>query len=287
MFDAFILSGVPWPVFWIFCAVAVLIQGISKSGFAGGAGILSLPLMMLVMPPALVAAVLLPILILCDFNAIYHHRTNKDWRAIRSLYGPCVVGILIGAAVWWWIGREGMDAYEPWIKRFVGVMAIIFSMYLVAKDRALHWVEQYRPGVAAAWFAGLSAGFSSTIAHAAGPIVGLYMFSHNLGKSLFVGTVAWMFTLINLTKLPFYIATGLIQRDVLIVGLILAPFIPVGSWMGHWMHHRVPERAFNRVILVLTVIAAIQLLTGINVIHWAIAQFSHENSQLSLKILTQ
>ncbi len=274
MFDSFLIPGVPWILFWTFCAVAIVIQGISKSGFAGGAGILSLPLMMLVMPPAKVAAVLLPLLILCDMNAIYHHRSNKDWPTIRSIYLPSIVGILIGAAVWWWIGRDQIAPYEPWIKRFVGIIAVLFALYLLAKDRALQWVENYRPGPVAAWVAGVSAGFTSTIAHAAGPIVGLYLHAHNQGKSLFVGTTAWTFTLINLTKLPFYIAVGLIQPEVLLIGLVFLPCIPLGSWLGHWMHHRVPERAFNRVILVLTLIAAAQLLTGINVIHWTLSRIA-------------
>ena len=108
MFDSFILPGIPAPLFWGLVAAAIIIQGISKSGFAGGAGILSLPLMMLVMPVDKVAATLLPLLILCDLNAIYHHRHNKDWTQIRRIYIPACIGILLGAAVWWKIGQDGV-----------------------------------------------------------------------------------------------------------------------------------------------------------------------------------
>jgi len=273
MFQDFILPGVPWTLFWSFAAAGVIIQGISKSGFAGGAGILSLPLMMLVMPVTKVAAVLLPLLILCDCNAIYHHRYNKDWRVIRSIYVPAIVGIVLGAAVWWFVGQAEVDRWEAWIKKFVGVIAIVFACYIVAKGAAQHFVERYRPGVGAAWVAGVSAGFTSTIAHAAGPIVNLYVFALGPGKSVFVGTVAWTFTLINLTKLPFYVAVGLIQVDVLLLGLCLTPCIPIGSYMGHWMHHRVSEQLFNRIILVLTILAVLQLLTGYNVIYHGLRVF--------------
>ncbi len=94
MFDSFVLPGVPLPIFWVLVSIAIIIQGISKSGFAGGAGILSLPLMMLVMPVDKVAAALLPLLILCDFNAIYHHWHNKDWKPIRAIFIPALAGIL-------------------------------------------------------------------------------------------------------------------------------------------------------------------------------------------------
>lgn len=266
MFDDFILPGTPHVVFWLFVAIAILIQGISKSGFAGGAGVLSLPLMMLVMPVQKVAAMMLPLLILCDLNAIYHHRTNKDWRVIRSIYVPCIAGILLGAAVWWYIGQGDVQAYAPYLKKFVGAIAIVFVLYIVLRETAMEWVSRYRPGPKVAITAGVSAGFCSTIAHAAGPIVGLYIFAHGLGKSLFVGTVAWTFTLINLTKLPFYFAVGLIQTDVLTLDLVLVPLIPLGSYLGKWMHHRVSETLFNRTIAVLTVLAALQLLLNVDVV---------------------
>ena len=267
MLEGLVLPGVPVAVFWVFTAAAVVVQGISKSGFAGGAGIVSLPLMMLVMPAEKVVATLLPLLILLDMNAIYHHRHNRIWKHILAIYVPAVVGILAGAAAWWWAGREGIEQYESPIRRFVGVIAILFGLYILAKEASMRWVEEHRTGVKTAWAAGLFAGFSSTIAHAAGPVVSLFMYSKGMGKSLFVGTVAWTFTLINLTKLPFYLGLGLIDFSVLRFDAVLIPLIPIGSFLGHWMHHRVSEKIFTRVILVLTLAAGVQLVAGVNLIH--------------------
>jgi len=270
MFTEFIDEGVPAGVFWVFVSLAIVIQGISKSGFAGGAGILSLPLMMLVMPAHLVPATLLPLLILCDMNALYHHFHNKVWRKVLEVYLPSLIGILLGAAVWWKIGRDGVGAYELHIKRFVGCIAILFSLYIVGREAALAWVERFRPGIRTALVAGAAAGFCSTIAHAAGPIVGLYVFAQGLGKTVFVGTVAWIFTLINLTKLPFYCGVGLIRTDVLLFDLVLVPLIPIGSFLGKWMHHRVSESLFNRTILVLTLISGIQLVFNVKLVQWVL-----------------
>lgn len=262
MFDGFFLPDVPHVLAWACVALAVVIQGVSKSGFAGGAGILSVPLMMLVMPVQLAVAALLPLLILCDLNAIYFHRRNKLWRPILAIYVPAIAGILIGAFVWWRIGEDEVKQYAPLLKQFVGVIAILFALYILAKEAALEWVSRFRPGIGAGIVAGVAAGFCSTLAHAAGPIVSLYMFAQGMGKTLFVGTVAWEFTLINLTKLPFYWATGLIHQEVLLFDLMLVPFIPLGSYLGKWMHHRVSERLFNRVIFVLTLAAAWKLIFG-------------------------
>lgn len=270
MFSNFMAPGVPPVVFWVFVALGIIIQGISKSGFAGGAGILSLPLMMLVMPVDRVAATLLPLLILCDMNAIYNHRHNKDWGHILRIYVPAVVGIVLGALVWWWVGKQGVASYERPIKVFTGVIAILFAIYIVAKEASMAWVAHRKPGPTVTWIAGVTAGFTSTIAHLSGPIVSLYMFAQGLGKSLFVGTVAWTFTLINLTKLPFYVGVGLVDFSVLRFDLLLVPLIPIGSYLGYWMHFRVSESLFNRVIMVLTLIAGIQLVSGANLVQLAL-----------------
>lgn len=266
MLSDYILPGVAPTVFWVFVSAAIIIQGISKSGFAGGAGILSLPLMMLVMPVDKVAATLLPLLILLDMNAIYHHRHNKDWGVIRQIYVPAVVGIVIGALVWWRVGEAGIEVYGGYIKRFVGVLAIFLAFYIMAKEVSLEWVRGKKAGPRVGWIAGILAGFSSTIAHAAGPIVSLFVFSKDLGKTMFVGTVAWAFTLINLTKLPFYVAVDLVDFSVLRFDLFLVPLIPMGSYLGKWMHYRVSEKVFNRIIMALTSVAGVQLLFDVNLV---------------------
>ncbi|NLN93102.1 MAG: sulfite exporter TauE/SafE family protein [Candidatus Hydrogenedens sp.] len=266
MLSAYMLPGISPVIFWVFVSVAIIIQGISKSGFAGGAGVLSLPLMMLVMPVDKVVACLLPLLILLDFNAIYHHRNNKDWQVIKLIYPPALIGIIIGALVWWWIGRAGLANYEGALKRFVGVIAIFLAFYILGKELSLQWVQGRKGGKKIGWIAGLFAGFSSTIAHAAGPIVSLFVFSQDLGKTLFVGTVAWAFTLINLTKLPFYVAADLIDYSVLQFDLFLLPLVPLGSWLGKWLHQIVSEKVFNRIIMMLTLLAGIQLLFNVNLV---------------------
>lgn len=278
IWSSYALPEIPAVLFWIFVAIGVLIQGISKSGFAGGAGIISVPLMMLVMPPDKVAATLLPILILCDLNAVYIHRKNKIWKPIMEIYIPAIIGILIGSLMWWYMGENGIKEYEKPLKQFVGVIAIIFALYIWLKEFSMKWVENKSLGMRAGIVAGILAGITSTLAHAAGPIVSLFLFSKNLGKTLFVGTVAWTFTLINITKLPFYIAVGLIDWSVLKFDVFLIPFIPIGSFLGVWLHNKISERTFNFVIMILTIIIGIHLLLGINPVEMIIKTFVYTPS---------
>ncbi|MCX8066126.1 MAG: sulfite exporter TauE/SafE family protein [Candidatus Hydrogenedentes bacterium] len=258
------LPNTPSIVFWTFVSIGVIIQGISKSGFAGGAGILSVPLMMLVMPPNKVTATLLPILILCDLNAIYVHRNNKLWQPILEIYIPSIIGIIIGSILWWYMGENDIKQYEKILKQFVGIIAIVFALYILARETSMKLVENRKFGIKAGIILGILAGITSTMAHAAGPIVSLFLFSKNLGKTLFVGTVAWTFTLINITKLPFYIQVGLIDWSVIKFDLLLIPLVPLGSYLGIWLHNRVSEKLFNYAIMILTILIGIQLLSNVN-----------------------
>lgn len=272
MLEGFIEPGIPVALFWVMVGSAIVILGISKSGVSGAA-ILSLPLMMMVMPVDMVVATMLPLLVLCDMNAIYHHRRNVVWKKVLAIYFPAIVGIGIGTAIWWHMGQNGVEQYAVGLKRFVGVIALLFAFSIFAKEMSMSWVAEHRAGPVWAVIAGVGAGITTTLAHAAGPIVSLYLFSQGLGKQLFVGTMAWTFMLLNLTKLPFYGAIGMIRMDVLLFDLWLVPLIPIGSYFGKWLLHRFTEQTFNRVVMTLTLIAGIQLTFNIQLIRWVLERF--------------
>ncbi len=272
MFDTFINPGIPPVIFWLFVGTAIILQGIGKSGLAG-AGVLSLPLMMMVMPVDKVAATMLPLLCLCDYNAIYHHRRNVVWKQVWLVFLPSIIGIGIGTYLWWRMGQAGIEAYSVPLKRFVGIVALVFGIYIVAKEQSLGWVAHHKAGPKMGVFTGILAGVSSTLVHAASPIVSLYLFSQGFGKTLFVGTMAWTFAFINTAKLPSYAAIGMLSSDVLYFDLFLIPLIPIGSYMGKWLLHTVSESHFNRAMMVLTIFAGLQLLFNIQLIPWVVEQF--------------
>lgn len=269
MFGTFINPGIPPIIFWLFVSTAIILQGISKSGLTG-AGVLSLPMMMMVMPVDKVAATMLPLLCLCDYNAVYHHRHNVVWKQVWIIFLPSLIGIGIGSYLWWRMGQAGVDTYSIPLKRFVGVVSLIFGIYIVAKDRSLGWVAHHKGGPKMGISAGIVAGITSTLVHAASPVVSLYLFSQGLGKVLFVGTMAWTFAFINTTKLPSYALNGMLPREVLLFCLLLVPLIPIGSYMGKWLLHAVSEKIFNRVMMVLAIFAGLQLLFNIQLLPWLV-----------------
>ena len=107
---------------------------------------------------------------------------------------------------------------------------------------------------------GVSAGFATTVANAAGPVMNLYLLARRLPKHEFVATGAWFFFVVNLVKIPIYVGHGLIGRRSLLFDLALAPAVVVGALLGRAVLQRMPQAIFDKLVMALTVCAAGLLL---------------------------
>ena len=70
-------------LFYFYASVGVILFGISKGGFAGPVAILSIPIMALVMSPIKAAAILLPVLLIMDFVAMYIYWNKWDLKNVK------------------------------------------------------------------------------------------------------------------------------------------------------------------------------------------------------------
>ena len=101
---------------------------------------------------------------------------------------------------------------------------------------------------------------TTMMANAAGPLVALYFVAVGLPKFEVVGTLAWFFFIINLFKVPFSAGIGVIHGSSLAFDAMLVPAVFAGLFAGRWLIHRVPQRAFDALMLGFAGIAALRLL---------------------------
>ena len=113
-----------------------------------------------------------------------------------------------------------------------------------------------------AWLMGGFAGVTTMLANAAGPVISLYLLAARLPKMEFVGTSAWIFLLLNISKLPFSYRLGLISADSLSLNLYLAPAVIAGVLTGRWLLKTVPQNWFEQLLLLFAAVASIKLLMG-------------------------
>jgi uncharacterized membrane protein YfcA len=130
----------------------------------------------------------------------------------------------------------------------------------------LYLLRRHRPGLfehaAHAAPYGLAAGFATTVANAAGPIMNLYLLNKRLPKEEFVATGAWFFFTVNLAKAPIYLWYGLISQRSLAFDAVLVPAVLAGSVAGRWIVRRIDSTLFEIVVVVFTGISILLLLRG-------------------------
>src|SRR5262249_54336806 len=110
------------------------------------------------------------------------------------------------------------------------------------------------------WSIGILVGVATMLANAAGPIMTVYLLAARLPKYEFMGTSAYLFLTINLSKLPFSYSLGLIPRPPLHSNLILFPAVAIGALTGRQLLKFVPQLWFERLLLLSAALAALRLV---------------------------
>ncbi|HEX3694432.1 MAG TPA: sulfite exporter TauE/SafE family protein [Polyangia bacterium] len=237
----------PWQ--WTLGAVCALFVGIAKSGVPGF-GIAVVPLMVLAVGSARTSpGWLLPMLCTADLFAIAYYRRHAYARRLFNLAPWVLVGMGAGTVALGW----GEKVMRPIIGAVVLTMIAAHLWRKWRRQTAVptDWSHSARYGVLA--------GFATTVANAAGPVMNVYLLSKQLPKEEFVAAAAWFFFLVNLTKLPIYAWRGMISGPSLLFDLCLVPVVGLGALVGRRIVKRVAQSTFELAVLGLTATATLLL----------------------------
>jgi len=244
----------PW-AYYVCVGIAVLITGISKSGFGGGVGIVAIPMMALVMPAAHMLGVMLPLLIAADALSNLHHLKNYEWRLLRPLIWSALVGVAAGSVALWLLRKSDPASVQRGLSILIGAICLIF-VGIQAWGLTGRRVPTLPSGPTSSAAVGGVAGFISTLNHSAGPLVTLYLLQEKLEKSRLVASLVFYFLIVNTAKVPTYVALDVINARTLRDSIWFIPLIPLGTVAGAWMHKRVPEKPFAAILYVAAAVTA-------------------------------
>ncbi|MDE0546545.1 sulfite exporter TauE/SafE family protein [Microbacterium sp. C7(2022)] len=250
---------------WAWCALAAaaLIVGLSKTAVPG-AGTLAVALFAAVLPAKQSTGALLILLIVADVFAVTMYRRHADWRTLWRLAPAVGVGIVAGAVFM-------AFADDAWMKRTIGVILLaVIAITLwrrrvsaggVARGASPVSADAPPRRVAAVTYGSLG-GFTTMVANAAGPVMSMYFLASRFEVKAFLGTAAWFFAIVNVAKVPFSVAIGIITPQSLVLDLVLVPVVVVGAFLGRWVADRIDQRVFERLVIGFTVVGAVYLLVS-------------------------
>ena len=262
---------------YVALALAAVLIGFSKTAI-GGAATVSIVLFASVLPTRESTGVMLVLLMVGDATAVWTYRRHGDWALIRRLMLPVLVGVVVGAV---FLGFAPVALLKPVIGGIVVAMSLLqaWRMWLAGRDaRRLREATGSREPAApvaqpsgarsalasalgSAGF-GWLAGFTTMVANAGGPVMTLYLLRRDLEVTRFVGTLAWFFAAVNLTKIPFSIGLGLVRPQRLLLCLALVPAVLLGAVLGRWLISRISKDVFEKVVLVVAGLSGAWLMVS-------------------------
>jgi hypothetical protein len=238
----------PW--FYAVAVPAVLLMGLSKSGFLGGFGALATPLLALAVPVPQAAAIMLPALFVMDMVGVQQLWRECDRALLKLLIPAGLVGTVIGTLLFGVLSTKTVAGV-------VGALTLLFlAQRLVFPPKA----DAPPPSKRLGFVLGAAGGFTSFVAHAGGPPVNAYVLPLKLTPIVYAATMAVLFTAINLSKWVPYAWLGLIDTRNLATSAVLLPLAPIGVWLGIWLARRLRAELFYRIAYAGMFLTGVKLL---------------------------
>lgn len=244
---------------WEFAALAAaaLLVGFSKTAVSG-ANTVSLAIFAAVLPARASTGVLLPILIVGDVLAVLTYRRHAHWPTLWRLFPAVAAGVVFGTLFLVW-------ADDAVVRTSIGAILLLMASVTLWRRRTADKNEEpdsvaTRRGRIQARSYGVLGGFTTMVANAGGPVMSMYLLSAGFRKLGFLGTSAFFFLIVNVSKVPFSVGLGLIDGNSLLLDAALAAFVLPGAVLGKWAVNRINQRLFEQLVIAATVVGGVQLL---------------------------
>ena len=243
-------TAIHTPLLWGFLALAGFIVGLSKGGLPG-IGMLSVPVLALVMSPINAAVLLLPIYILSDLVAVWLYRKEFSARNIRILIPAGFMGVGVG----WATASLVSDTV---VSLLIGLMGIAYCLHSWLRQRHLKTPKEGNLSRGIFW--GTLSGFTSFVSHAGAPPFQMYVLPQKLSKMVFAGTSTIVFAAINLAKVVPYASLHPYSLDTVEIASALLPMALMGTVVGRVVVTRLPEKTFFLAVQIMLFIVCLRLV---------------------------
>jgi uncharacterized membrane protein YfcA len=249
----FIPAGLGTSTALAICAIA-FISGTAR-GFSGfGSALIFMPLASSLASPRLIAALLLVI----DFVGALPLLPNAWRQADRKATAVIVVGALIGVPIGTWL----LTRLDPVTTRWIisGFVAALLLLLLSG------WRYRGKDHVPLSIGIGALSGFCSGLAQTGGPPIVGYWLGRPVVSHIARANIVLFFAASDFFSVVSYASTGLINRDALLLSLLVGPVYALGIRAGSLLFGRASEAVFRGIcytLIALAVIFGLPALDGV------------------------
>ena len=241
-------------------ALAVLGSAIIKNSVGIGAGIFLLLFLTLVFPAKLALGLGAPAMLISDVVGLRNYWREWNKKELGILIPPAVIGVFVGVIIIKMVP-------DTLFKVGVGVVAILFSSYNIGKsvfkrkDEGLKPVEQSANSKKfMTLLFGFLGGTASTVIHAGGMVMSIYLLQRPVDKRAFVGTLVVFFAVLNFLKIGAYLKIGIMSSETALLVAAMSPIIIFGGWFGNFLNKRFSQDLFRVIVLMIIFLIGMKLM---------------------------
>ena len=247
MSQVLLAAGGAWQLAWCLAVVFVAYALRGATGF--GAGVVSIPLLLLALPLPVVIPLVTALGMLASFGQTLHQRHRVDRAALRGLLVPTLAGV--GVGLWLF---SALDSRH--LLRALALFIIGYALWGCLPRRGA------RP--APGWLGPLAAalgGFVATVfGGMAGPFYVVYLRSLTLDKARLRATIAFALLCLSALRATGYGCLGLYDARVLWLLAAAVPVVAVAMIAGDRWHARLDEARFGHLVAALLALSGVALL---------------------------
>jgi uncharacterized membrane protein YfcA len=181
---------------------------------------------------------------------------SRVWFNRREVNYPVVGWFALGGVPLAFVGGLLFArAPLPELTRVLGAFLLVTVAWRRLKPR-----KSFKFGVR--WFAVIGAGasFLSALLGSVGPLMAPFFLGYGLVKGAYIGTEALATVVMHVTKLVAYQRAAVLSESSFLTGLVFAPVMVLGSWIGKRIVDRVPKQIFVVLIEATMTIAGLLFL---------------------------
>jgi uncharacterized membrane protein YfcA len=183
-----------------------------------------------------------------NIGAVTFFRHGLDKRIILLFGVSGVILTIFGAYFVIYIPQDSLQI-------FLGIFLLIFSIYSLFKPDF-----KVKAGNKNTIIGGSISGFLQGLMGIGGPLRGAFLISYGLEKYKYIATLAVIAVVIDLTRIPIYLANNLLEPQyyyyippLIIIGIL-------GSYTGKRIVNRIPQNKFKKMVLIAIAITSLLLI---------------------------
>ncbi len=237
---------------YLVISLAIYIMGFSKAGLGGGLGAMTVPICLLVLPPSLALAAVLPVLIILDMWIMKTYWKKINRQLLKFIIPLSVLGLAIGMLTFQYLSTNI-------IRVIVGVVSIVFAFnFYIKKLRNTQYFKT--PGKVLGVICSISAGFTTFVAHAGGPPLSLYLLPMRLEPKAYIATFGGFVAISNILKILPYSYLAFFSAESLKLSAVMLPAALLGVLSGFVLVRYVKTDTFYNICYCCMLVMGIKLM---------------------------